>query len=89
MTEEVLTISVPEAGRRYFGVSRNTSYALAVDGTIPTSRVGKMLRVPIRAMERLLDNARTAPSPVARKSRASKGKKATKVKARVLQVATA
>jgi hypothetical protein len=52
-----LTISVPEAGKRYFGVCDKTAYALAKDGTIPTIQVGRLLRVPIRAMERKLDEA--------------------------------
>ena len=62
MSEEVLTLSVPEAGRRYFGLSRNGSYAAAIEGTIPTIRVGRLLRVPIRAMERMLDGAGTRPT---------------------------
>jgi hypothetical protein len=52
-----LTISVPEAGRRYFNLSRNASYAAAGRGDIPTIKVGRLLRVPVRAMERKLDNA--------------------------------
>ena len=52
-----LTISVPEAGARYFGLSRNGAYAAAARGEIPTVRVGRLLRVPVRAMERKLDAA--------------------------------
>ena len=52
-----LTLSVPEAGRRYYGLSRNGSYAAAERGDIPTIRVGRLLRVPVRAMECLLDQA--------------------------------
>jgi hypothetical protein len=51
------TISVPEAGRRYFGMSRNASYMAAERGEIPTVRIGRLLRVPVRAMERILDAA--------------------------------
>jgi hypothetical protein len=51
------TISVPEAGRRYFGLSRNASYAAAARGEIPTIQVGRLRRVPVRAMERKLDQA--------------------------------
>jgi hypothetical protein len=51
------TISVPEAGRRYFGLSRGGAYAAARAGTIPTIRVGKLLKVPVSAMERLLEKA--------------------------------
>jgi hypothetical protein len=57
MKEGILTISVPEAGRRYFGLSRNGSYAAAARGEIPTIKVGRLRRVPVRAMERLLDTA--------------------------------
>ena len=52
-------MSVPEAGRKYFGLGRNASYQAATNGTIPVIRVGKLLRVPVRAMERLLDEAGT------------------------------
>jgi hypothetical protein len=50
-----LTISVPEAGERYFNLSRNASYAAAERGDIPTIRIGRLLRVPVRALERMLD----------------------------------
>jgi hypothetical protein len=50
-----LTMSVPEAGRRYFDLSRDGSYRAAERGDIPTIRIGRLLRVPVRAMERLLD----------------------------------
>ncbi len=55
MTDEILTISVPEAGRRYFGLSRNGSYAAAQRGEIPTIDIGRLKRVPVRAMEALLN----------------------------------
>jgi hypothetical protein len=55
MTDEILTISVPEAGRRYFGLSRNGSYAAAARGEIPTIGIGRLKRVPVRALERMLD----------------------------------
>jgi hypothetical protein len=55
--EEPLTLTVPEAGRRYFGLSRNGSYLAAARGEIPTVRIGRLLRVPERAMERVLDAA--------------------------------
>jgi hypothetical protein len=51
------TLSVPEAGRRYYGLSRNASYMAAARGEIPTIRIGRLLRVPIRALERMLDQA--------------------------------
>jgi hypothetical protein len=55
MTDEILTISVPEAGRRYFGLSRNGSYAAAARGEIPTIGIGRLKRVPVRALEALLN----------------------------------
>lgn len=53
--ETPLTMSVPEAGKKYFDLSRDGSYRAAERGEIPTIRVGRLLRVPVRAMERLLD----------------------------------
>ena len=49
------TITVPDAGREYFGLSRNAAYAAAQRGDIPTIKVGKLLRVPVRALEQMLD----------------------------------
>ena len=57
MTQDCKTLSVPEAGARYLGLSRNGSYGAARRGLIPTIRVGRKLRVPILSMERLLDRA--------------------------------
>jgi excisionase family DNA binding protein len=58
MTEQTpLTLSVPEAGKRYLGLSRNGAYAAAERGEIPTIKIGRLLRVPVRAMEQLLDTA--------------------------------
>jgi excisionase family DNA binding protein len=55
MKELPKTITVPEAGAEYFGLSRNAAYAAATRGDIPTIRVGKLLRVPVRALEQMLD----------------------------------
>jgi len=63
LNESPQTISVPEAGKKYFGLSRDGSYRAAERGEIPTIRVGRLLRVPVRAMERLLDNA-TEPTVI-------------------------
>ena len=57
MSEVPLTISVPEAGRKYFGLSRNGSYDAAARGEIPTIRIGRLLRVPVRALDRMLETA--------------------------------
>jgi hypothetical protein len=51
---EEKTLSVPEAGMRYFGLARNASYAAAKRGEIPTIRIGGVIRVPIIRLERML-----------------------------------
>jgi excisionase family DNA binding protein len=51
------TMTVPEAGREYFGLSRNAAYEAARRGDIPTIRIGKLLRVPVAALERKLEEA--------------------------------
>ena len=45
------TLTVPEAGRRYFDLGRNASYEAARRGDIPTIRIGRLLRVPVIALE--------------------------------------
>jgi hypothetical protein len=49
-----LTMSVPEAGWKYFGIGRNASYEAAKRGDIPFIQVGKLQRVPIAAMDAML-----------------------------------
>jgi len=51
MSTECKTISIPEAGARYFGLNRNTSYNAAKRGDIPTIKLGNRYRVPIAAIE--------------------------------------
>jgi hypothetical protein len=53
--DEPKTMTVPEAGRRYFGLGRNASYEAAKRGDIPTLRIGRLLRVPVVALERKLE----------------------------------
>jgi hypothetical protein len=50
-------MSVPDAGKRYFGLSRNAAYDAAARGDIPTIRIGRLLRVPVRALEAMLNEA--------------------------------
>lgn len=57
MSADKLTMSVPEAGQKYFGLCRNSSYAAAERGDIPTIKIGRLLRVPVRALEQMLDAA--------------------------------
>ena len=49
------TMSIPAAGKLYFGLSKNGSYAAADRGEIPWIRVGRLKRVPVAAMERRLE----------------------------------
>lgn len=53
------TLTVPEAGRVYFSLGRNASYEAARRGDIPTIKIGRLLRVPVMAMERKLEETRT------------------------------
>jgi excisionase family DNA binding protein len=56
-TEMPLTMTVPEAGRHYLGIGKTLAYEAAARGEIPTVRVGRAIRVPVWAMERMLDEA--------------------------------
>ena len=55
-----LLLDVPEAGAK-LGLGRNASYAAAKRGDIPTIKIGKLLRVPIRALEEMLNAALRQP----------------------------
>jgi hypothetical protein len=59
LTEQPKTMSVPEAGRAYFGLGRGASYEAARRGELPVIRIGRLLRVPVVALERMLID--TAP----------------------------
>jgi hypothetical protein len=54
------TLSVPEAGRKYYGLGRNASYEAAAAGQIPTIKVNKLLRVPVHMIERMLGGPASA-----------------------------
>lgn len=51
------TMSVPDAGRIYFGIGKNASYEAARRGEIPVVKIGARLRVPIIVLERMLNAA--------------------------------
>jgi hypothetical protein len=55
--KERKTLSVVEAGGIYFGLSRASSYAAAKRGDLPTLKIGKLIRVPVVAMEKMLEQA--------------------------------
>jgi hypothetical protein len=50
------TMSIPEAGKLYFGLARTASYAAAQRGEIPTIRIGGRVLVVVAAIERMLDD---------------------------------
>jgi hypothetical protein len=52
------TLSIPEAGRLYFGLSKNGAYDAAARGEIPYIRVGRLRRVPVAAMELMMREAK-------------------------------
>jgi excisionase family DNA binding protein len=51
---EAKTVSVPEAGK-WLGIGRNAAYEAARRGEIPTIKIGRLLRVPVVALERKLE----------------------------------
>jgi excisionase family DNA binding protein len=85
------TLSIPQAGKRYYNLSKNGSYAAAERGEIPFIQVGRLRRVPVTAMERIMEEcgrpAQAAPaspraqpppaSPRARPPRSSSRNQAT------------
>lgn len=53
--DQCKTMSVPEAGQKYFDLGRNAAYEAARRGDIPTIKIGRLLRVPVVALERKLE----------------------------------
>jgi excisionase family DNA binding protein len=58
-----LVYEVPEAGS-LLGLSRNASYDAARRGEIPTIRLGRLLKVPRAAFERMLTEVGLKAGPV-------------------------
>ncbi len=56
--DEPKTMSIPAAGKRFFGLGRNASYEAARRGEIPFLRFGRKKRVPVAACQRMLDEAK-------------------------------
>jgi excisionase family DNA binding protein len=65
MDKPPLTLSVPEAGRLLGIKNRDTAYRAVQTGAIPSIRIGRLIRVPVKALERLLDSASRKPDPAA------------------------
>jgi hypothetical protein len=70
MMDVVKTLSVPEAGRRYFNLGKNASYDAAKRREIPVIKIGGRLRVPVVALERMLEQATTKVEAVPHEKRA-------------------
>jgi hypothetical protein len=66
------TLSIPEAGFIYFGLSKAGSYNAADRGEFPVIRIGRLRRVPIAAMEQMMltGRAHNFPLPASRAPRA-------------------
>lgn len=58
--DERLVYDVPEAGAK-LGLSRNGSYEAAARGDIPIIRIGRLLKVPKVAFDRMLQQAGQKP----------------------------
>ena len=56
-SSQAKTMSVEEAGKVYFDVSRATAYKLANSGQLPIIKIGRLLRVSVPALERMLTEA--------------------------------
>jgi excisionase family DNA binding protein len=50
------SMTVPDAGWEYLGLGKQAAYKAAKEGVIPTIKVGRLLRVPIKLMEEMLEN---------------------------------
>jgi hypothetical protein len=61
-TEAPKTMSVPAAGFKYYGLCRISSYEAAKRGDLPVIKVGRLLRVPVAAMERKMLEAGQKPT---------------------------
>jgi excisionase family DNA binding protein len=51
--QKCLTCSVPEAGEA-IGIGREAAYRAARTGELPTIKIGRLLRVPLAALDRML-----------------------------------
>jgi hypothetical protein len=74
VTEQPKTLSVPEAGKRYFDLARNGSYEAVRRGELPVIRIGGRLRVPVVALDRMLAEAGRTEEPIPAASVGGTGK---------------
>lgn len=54
--DATLVIDVIEAGRR-LGISRSAAYQAVHRGQLPSVRIGRLIKVPVAALQRMLDRA--------------------------------
>jgi hypothetical protein len=54
----------------YFGLKAKAAYRAAARGEIPTIRFGRILRVPVQALERMLERASELPANPPQRKRA-------------------
>ena len=47
-------MSVPAAGKRYFGLGKYASHQAAAEGTIPTIKIGRLMKALPRQIEKRL-----------------------------------
>jgi hypothetical protein len=57
MANNEKTLSIPTAGKTYFGLGRDASYRAAKRGEIPTIKIGGRYCVPIIKLEKILESA--------------------------------
>ena len=50
-------MTVPKAGKAYYGIGRSASYEAARRGEIPTVKIGRKLLVPVAAMNKKMIDA--------------------------------
>jgi hypothetical protein len=61
--DESKTMSVPKAGKIFFGLGRDASYQAAKTGQIPAVRIGGKVRALVPAIERMLEQTgKTKPA---------------------------
>ena len=58
------TLSVPNAGAVFYGLSRNGSYEAAKRGDLPTIRIGRKIVVPVAPIAERLGLRSSAGRPV-------------------------
>jgi hypothetical protein len=79
MEQKKPTMPVPAAGRKYYGLGRNASYAAAKRGEIPTIQIGGRIFAIVPVIERQLgllgDHQGPAKAPIPRTARACRKKR--------------